>query len=63
MLIVITTKKGKVEIRKRNGDVIHIIGNGDATNAYWSGNEIVIQTNKGRTEIRKDNGDLIRMII
>ena len=60
---IVRVVNGRVELRRENGSLDHIIGNGDATNAYWSGNEIVIQTYKGRTEIRKDNGDLIRMII
>lgn len=59
-LIVITTIKGKVEIRKENGTLIRSIGNGDATNAKWYGSDIAITTNKGKTELRKENGSLIR---
>ena len=59
---IIKTVNGKVEIRKENGTLVRTIGNGDATNAYWAGNDIAIQTNKGKTELRKDNGTLIRTI-
>lgn len=51
-----------VVVYPENGTLIRTIGNGDATNAYWSGNDIAIQTNKGKTELRKDNGTLIRTI-
>ncbi|MEI8226011.1 MAG: hypothetical protein WCG82_08790 [Bacteroidota bacterium] len=59
-LVVITTNKGKVEIRKENGSLVRTIGNNDATNAKWYGNEIAVTTVKGKTELRKENGSLIR---
>ena len=59
---IIKIVNGKVELRKESGTLIRTIGNGDATNAYWSGNDIAIQTNKGKTDLRKDNGTLIRTI-
>ena len=57
-------KNGKVEIRKENGSLIRIIGNGDAVSANFSENQmlIVITTIKGKVEIRKENGSLIRSI-
>lgn len=61
-LIVITTSKGKVEIRKENGLLVRTIGNGDASNSKWYGSEIAITTNKGKTELRKENGSLIKTL-
>jgi len=61
-LVVITTIKGKVQIRKENGSLVREIGNGDATQAKWYGQELAIITSKGKTEIRKENGSLVRTI-
>ena len=61
-LVVITTQKGKVEIRRANNSLLRTIGNGDATCAKWYGSEIAISTNKGKTELRKENGSLIRTL-
>jgi hypothetical protein len=61
-MVLITTVKDKVEIRKESGGLIRTIGNGDATNAHWHGNDIAITTTKGKTELRKENGTLIRTI-
>ena len=59
-LIVITTTKGKVELRKDNGHMVRIMSS-DAVSARFSGTDIVITTAKGKTEIRKENGNLIRV--
>ena len=61
-LVVITTVKGKAEIRRANGSLIRVIGNGDATNSKWYGTDIAITTSKGKTELRKENGSLIRTL-
>ena len=58
-LVVITTIKGKVEIRRENV-LVRVIGNSDAINAKWYGPDIAITSNKGKTELRKENGSLIR---
>ena len=59
---ILKVNNGKVELRKDNGVLIRTIGNGDATNAKFSGNDILVSTNKGKTELRKENGALIRTI-
>jgi len=51
--VLITTVKGKVELRKESGSLVRTIGNGDATGARFSGSDILITTNKGKTELRK----------
>ena len=51
-----------MEIRKENGTLVRTIGNGDATDARWNGNDIATSTTKGKTELRKENGTLIRTI-
>jgi hypothetical protein len=61
-LILVTTVKGKVELRKESGSLIRSIGNGDATNAKFSGSDILVTTTKGKTEVRKESGSLIRTI-
>jgi hypothetical protein len=61
-LVVITTVKAKVEIRKESGSLVRTIGNGDAVGANWVGNDIAVQTSKGKTELRKESGSLIRTI-
>lgn len=43
---------GKVELRKENGTLVRTIGNGDATNAYWSGNDIAIQTKEKLNSVK-----------
>lgn len=62
LLVVITTVKGKVEIRKENNFLVRTIVNSDATNAKWYGSDIAITTNKGKTELRKESGSLIRTL-
>ena len=57
-----TTIKGKVELRKESGSLIRSIGNGDATNAKFSGSDVLVTTSKGKTEVRKESGSLIRTI-
>lgn len=59
---ILKISSGKVELRKDNGALIRIIGNGDAINARFSGKDIVVSTNRGKTELRKENGSLIRII-
>jgi hypothetical protein len=59
---LITTEKGKVELRKDGGALIRSIGNGDASNARFSGSDILVTTIKGKTELRKESGSLIRTI-
>ena len=59
---MITTAKGKVELRKENGTFIRNIGYSDAVSAKFSGNDILIKTNKGKLELRKENGTFIRNI-
>lgn len=61
-LIVITTRKGTVEIRKNNGLLIRTIGNGDATNSKFYGTDIAITLKKGKTELRNANGILLRTL-
>jgi hypothetical protein len=62
-LVLITTVKGKVEIRKVSGGSLDkTVCNSDATSARWLGDDVAITTNKGKTEIRKANGSLIRTI-
>ena len=60
--VVITTIKGKVEIRKESGSLFRSNGNGDATNARWHGSDIAVTTSKGKTELRKESGSLIRTL-
>ena len=62
ILILITTVRGKVELRKESGSYIRAIGNGDATSARFSGKDILVITNKGKTELRKESGAFIRTI-
>ena len=61
---ILQIKNGKVEIRKDNGSMVRIIGNGDAISADIKGDQtlIAITTIKGKVEIRKDNGSLVRNI-
>jgi hypothetical protein len=59
-LILVTTVKGKVELRKETGTLIRTIGNGNATGAKFSGGNIIVDTEKGKTELRKENGTLIK---
>lgn len=61
-LVIMTTNKGKVEIRKNNGLLIRTIGNGDALTSKFYGTDIAITLNKGKTELRSANGILIRTI-
>jgi len=61
-LVVITTVKGKVELRKENGSLVRTIVNGDAINAKWYGTDIAIITSKGKTELPKENGSLRRTL-
>ncbi len=53
-----------MEIRKDNGSLVRIIGNGDALTADFNSNQslIAITTIKGKVEIRKDNGSLVSNI-
>ena len=61
---ILQIKSGKVEIRKDNGSLVRIIGNGDAVYADFNSDQslVVITTVKGKVEIRKDNGSLVRTI-
>jgi uncharacterized cupin superfamily protein len=59
-LILITTVRGKVELRRESGSLIRSIGYGDATSAEFSEKDILVTTNKGKTELRKESGALIR---
>jgi hypothetical protein len=59
---ILKINNGKVELRKDSGSLIRSIGNGDATNAQFSGSDIIVTTSKGKTELRKESGSLIRII-
>ena len=61
---ILQIKNGKVEIRKDNGSLVRVIGNGDALYADFNNNQslVVITTIKGKVQIRKENGSLIREI-
>jgi hypothetical protein len=53
---------GKLELRKDNGSLIRIIGNGDAIQADINsdGSLVLITTVGGKVELRKESGSLIR---
>ena len=57
-------KNGKVEIRKDNGNLVRVIGRGDAIAANFNSDQtlVAITTNEGKVEIRKDNRNLVRTI-
>jgi hypothetical protein len=61
---ILQIKNGKVEIRKDNGSLVRVIGNGDALFADFNNNQslVVITTIKGKVQIRKENGSLVREI-
>jgi hypothetical protein len=61
---ILKINKGKVELRKENGSLIRIIGNGDAVYADMNqdGSLILITTVRGRVELRRESGSLIRSI-
>ena len=61
---ILIIKNGKVEIRKDNGTLVRIIGNGDAISADFNSDQslVAITTVKGKVEIRKENGSLVRTI-
>lgn len=61
---ILQIKSGKVEIRKVNGSLVRLIGNGDAVSADFNNDQslVVITTIKGKVELRKENGSLIRAI-
>ena len=61
---IIKLNNGKVELRKDNGSLIRIIGNGDAISADINSDQslVVVTTVKGKVEVRKENGALIRVI-
>jgi len=61
---IIIIKSGKVELRKENGSLIRVIGNGDAVSADFNKDQsiIAITTTRGKVELRKENGSLIRTI-
>jgi hypothetical protein len=61
---ILKINNGKVELRKDNGSLIRIIGNGDAVNADINddGSLILITTVRGKVELRKENGSFIRSI-
>jgi hypothetical protein len=61
-LILITTDKGKVELRKESGSMVRTISSSNAVSAKFSGSEILVTTNKGKIEVRKESGSLIRTI-
>jgi hypothetical protein len=61
-LILVTTEKGKVELRKESGTLIRTISNSHAIRAKFSGSEILVKTEKGKTELRKESGTLIKTI-
>ena len=61
---ILKINNGKVELRKDNGSLIRILGNGDAVNADINddGSLILITTVRGKVELRKESGSLIRSI-
>jgi len=61
---ILQIKSGKVEIRKVNGSLVRLIGNGDAVSADFNNDQslVVITTIKCKVELRKENGSLIRAI-
>ncbi len=61
---ILKINNGKVELRKDNGSLIRIIGNGDAVYADINrdGSLILITTIRGRVELRRESGSLIRSI-
>ena len=60
---ILKINSGKVELRKKNGALIRIIGNGDEKNADishdWS--FIVVTTVEGKVELRKESGIFVRI--
>jgi len=61
---ILKINNGKVELRKDNGSLIRIFGNGDVVNADINddGSLILITTIRGKVELRKENGSFIRSI-
>jgi hypothetical protein len=61
---ILKIDNGKVELRKDNGSLIRIVGNGDAINADINddGTLILITTVRGKVELRKESGSFIRTI-
>ena len=61
---ILKLNSGKVELRKDNGSLIRIVGNGDAINADINDDcsLILITTVRGKVELRKENGSYIRAI-
>ena len=61
---ILRINKGKVELRKNDGSLIRILGNGDAINAdiNQDGSLILITTVRGKIELRKESGAFIRSI-
>ncbi len=61
---ILKITNGKVELRKDNGSLIRIIGNGDAVNVDISndGSLILLTTVKGKVELRKEIGSIVRII-
>ena len=61
---ILKINNGKVELRKNDGSLIRILGNGDAINAdiNQDGSLILITTVRGKIELRKESGAFIRSI-
>ena len=57
-------KSGRIEVRRSNGILVRMIGNGDAVFADFSPDQslIAITTVRGKVEIRRENGVLVRTL-
>lgn len=53
---------GKVELRSLNNNLVRYMGNSDALDARWNGNDILIRTKSGKLELRSLNNNLMRYL-
>ena len=61
-LVLLTTTIGRVELRKIDGYFVKKIGNINATNAKWVGDDIAITTNIGRVELWSIKDRFLRVL-
>jgi hypothetical protein len=59
--VLLTTTSGRVELRQvGSNNLIRNMGNNDAAEARWNGDEIMIRTKSGKMELRSLSNNLIR---
>lgn len=61
-LIVLTDKKGKVELRTERGLLRRVVMNAGVSSARFQGNNLQIIKPDGKNEIRSQTGLLIRVV-